>query len=36
MGQKEAKEVLDTGPIRSDDEPGKMPENPAKLSAKGG
>jgi len=24
------------GPIRSGDEPGKTPENPAELSAKGG
>jgi len=35
-GEKEAKENLDAGPIKSGDEPGKTPENLAELSAKGG
>jgi hypothetical protein len=36
IGENGAKEALDAGVFRSGDEPGKMPENPAKLSAKGG
>jgi len=35
-GKRKAKEALDAGGYKSGDEPGKTPENPAQLSAKGG